>query len=125
MCRDPLQSGVAFLQLRGKLCTRERGVLDEDTGLARANHQVTQEPLVILEVPGDPKRRLPREQEPWYRWTVGSNEARATRSGRVAPLRQEQGRHCSIYARWFKSGLSNQLFFPLNKFPVLCNHPNL
>ena len=26
--------------------------------------------------------------------------------------------------RWFKSGLCNQLFFPVNEFPVPCNHPN-
>src|SRR6267378_2599317 len=26
--------------------------------------------------------------------------------------------------RWFKSGLCNQLFFPVNEFPAPCNHPN-
>jgi hypothetical protein len=28
------------------------------------------------------------------------------------------------WSGWFKSGLRNQLSFPVNKFLVPCNHPN-
>jgi hypothetical protein len=32
--------------------------------------------------------------------------------------------HLGEIFRRFKSGLCNQLFFPVNEFPAPCNHPN-
>ena len=33
--------------------------------------------------------------------------------------------HLERKERWFKSRLCNQLFIPVNKFPIHRNHPNL
>jgi hypothetical protein len=60
--------------------------------------------------------------------TIATTRASAPASEQGDPF----GRHVCLVSRrvsdferrWFKSGLCNQLFFPVNEFPVPCNHPN-
>jgi hypothetical protein len=50
----PLQRCVAFFELRRISGRRQRSVFDEHTDLARADDEITQQPLMVLEIADDP-----------------------------------------------------------------------
>ena len=62
VARHPLQRGIALLELRRKLRRRQRRILDEHADLPRADDEVAQQPLVVLEIADDPHAAMQEEE---------------------------------------------------------------
>src|SRR5499425_3863192 len=63
---QPTSMQRSFLPTASETLLREAECIHKDTNLARPNHKVAQEPLMILEVPDYPNATVNKQQNPRF-----------------------------------------------------------